>query len=140
MPPECAGTSQSCQAKTIRVKNVDMRAKVLIVDDDPAACAGLAALLSGAGYAPQCATTFHQGRTALSRDIPDLMIVDVRLGDFNGLQLIIDTDARIPAIVISGFADSALEAEAHKLGADYVVKPILPSALLALVQRRLDPR
>jgi DNA-binding response OmpR family regulator len=117
-----------------------MGAKVLIVDDDATASAGLAALLSDAGYAPHCVTTFQQGQTALSREIPDLMIVDVRLGDFNGLQLIIDSDARIPAIVVTGFSDSTLQAEASKLGAEFVVKPIRPSALLALVQRKLAAR
>ena len=139
MPPEYA-TNSTVVTDHDRVKNVEMEAKILIVDDDPETCAGLAELLRSAGYAPECATTFHEGMAALSREIPALMIVDVRLGDFNGLQLIIDTDARIPSIVVSGFSDLTLEAEASKLGAEYVVKPIVPSDLLALVERQLLAR
>ena len=48
---------------------------------------------------------------------PDLLIVDIRLGEFNGLQLIMLSRTQIPAIVISGFADPLLQHEARQAGA-----------------------
>jgi DNA-binding response OmpR family regulator len=38
---------------------------------------------------------------------------------------------------VTGFPDQVLEAEARRAGADYVVKPISPSALVALVNEKL---
>jgi DNA-binding response OmpR family regulator len=43
----------------------------------------------------------------------------------------------IPTIIITGFPDQVLEAEARRAGADYVVKPISPAALVALVNDKL---
>lgn len=115
-----------------------MSPSVLIVDDDVMTCAGMAELLRHAGYDAQAATTFEDARAILSRRTPDLLIVDIRLGEFNGLQLIMLSRIQIPAIVISGFADPLLEHEARQAGADFLVKPIVPSELLALVQRKLS--
>src|SRR5262245_16195751 len=117
-----------------------MSAKVLVVEDDRAACEGLVALLANAGYDTLATTSYEAGRFALRRDKPDLLIVDVRLGEFNGLQLLIAAGTQIPAIVVSGFGDPTLEAEARKLGADYLVKPMTPSHLLAAVERKLALR
>ena len=115
-----------------------MAARVLIVDDDPVACEGLGQLLRNAGYEPLTTTTFHDARTTLRDLKPHLIIVDVRLGSYNGLQLIIEAEPPIPAIVVSGFSDPTIEAEARKAGAEFMIKPIVPSNLLALVQRKLE--
>ena len=68
---------------------------------------------------------------------PDLLIADVRLGPFNGLQLVISSPKPIPAIIITGFADPVLESDARRRGADYVLKPISPARLLDLVAQKL---
>ena len=64
-----------------------MSASVLIVDDDVTTCAGMVELLRHAGHDAQAATTFEDARAILARRTPDLLIVDIRLGEFNGLQL-----------------------------------------------------
>jgi DNA-binding response OmpR family regulator len=87
-------------------------ASVLIVDDDQAVREGLAAILEGAGYTVLVAETFERGRDALRTTEPDLLIVDVRLGDFNGLQLLATSVSPIRAIVLTGFADSARDSRA----------------------------
>ncbi len=115
-----------------------MGASVLIVDDDVSTCAGMAELLRHAGHDAHVATTFEDARAILSKRVPDLLIVDIRLGEFNGLQLIMLSRTHIPSIVISGFADPLLEHEARQAGADFLVKPIVPAELLALVQRKLS--
>jgi DNA-binding response OmpR family regulator len=114
-----------------------MPSRILIVDDDEAYLAGLKELLEMHGYEPLLAATFEEGQRALREDAPALLLADVRLGPFNGLQLLAASPVRIPAIVVSGFDDPVLQAEARALGADYLVKPIETGALLALIDRRL---
>ena len=120
--------------------NTAMGTKILIVEDDDANRVGLVQLLAGAGYDAIGAATFEQGRQFLLAENPDLLITDLRLEEFNGLQLIITRLHQIPAIVITGFADRILEMEAKNLGADYLVKPFSPSALLTLIAEKLKPR
>lgn len=112
-------------------------AKILLVDDDAATRAGLLELLTGAGYDTRAVSTFEEGMRALRADTPDLLIADVRLGAFNGLQLLVSSPRSVPAIVITGFADPVLESDARQHGADYVLKPVTPSVLLDMVRRRL---
>ena len=108
------------------------------MDDDAATRAGLLELLTGARLrrrAPPPRSRKACGRCA--SDTPDLLIADVRLGAFNGLQLLVSSPRSVPAIVITGFADPVLESDARQHGADYVLKPVTPSVLLDMVRRRL---
>jgi DNA-binding response OmpR family regulator len=116
-----------------------MAAKILVVEDDTASRTGLVKILQNAGHEATGAATFDEGRRLLTETNPDLLIVDLRLGGFNGLQLIVTRP--MPAIVITGFADPVLETEAKHLGADFLMKPFKPSALLRLVDEKLgtDP-
>src|ERR1700704_3697604 len=87
--------------------------KILIVDDDEATRAGLKLLLEGAGYKVTVAGTFAEGRLALSASTPDLLIADVRLGAFNGLHLVTTNPRSIPTIIVTGYPDPVLKANAH---------------------------
>jgi two-component system response regulator AtoC len=115
-----------------------MRARVLIVDDDEVYLDGMKELLEEAGYEVFLASSFEDGRQRLRDHSPDLLIIDVRLGAFNGLQLISTGQVRIPAIVVTGFDDTVLRADADGFGASYVVKPIKPSTLLDLIRQKLS--
>jgi DNA-binding response OmpR family regulator len=114
-----------------------MPPRILVVDDDEAYLAGLGELLELHGYEPILASTFEGGQRALREERPVLLLADVRLGPFNGLQLLATSPVRIPAIVVSGFEDSVLQTEARALGAHYLVKPVDTAALLALIDERL---
>jgi DNA-binding response OmpR family regulator len=114
-----------------------MPPRILIVDDNEEYLTGINELLKLQGYEPLLARTFGEGQRALREDAPDLLIADVRLGPFNGLQLIATGQVRIPTIVVSGFDDPVLQADAKAFGADYLVKPIETADLLALIDRRL---
>src|SRR4051812_3430825 len=85
-----------------------MRARVLIVDDDEVYLEGMKELLEDAGYDVLLASSFDGGKHELREHSPDLIIIDVRLGAFNGLQLISTGQVRIPAIVVTGFDDTVL--------------------------------
>ena len=82
-----------------------MPSKVLIVDDDKTTREGLAEFLEEAGYEAVAVGTFEDATRELRTSPPDLLIADVRLGPFNGLQLVISSPQPIPAIIITGFAD-----------------------------------
>ncbi len=114
-----------------------MPRRVLIVDDDEDCLSGLQQLLENAGHEVLVASTFEEGRRLLKTAAPDMLIADVRLGSFNGLQLIATNQLKIPVVVISGFDDVVLQAEARAMGADYLVKPISPAALLDRIGAKL---
>jgi CheY-like chemotaxis protein len=111
--------------------------KVLVVDDDDATRVGLAELLNAAGYMTRAVASFEDGLRILRTDPPDLLITDVRLGAYNGLQLVLSSPHPVPAIVITGFNDPVLEGDARRQGADYVLKPVSPRVILDMVRRRL---
>jgi DNA-binding response OmpR family regulator len=115
-----------------------MAQKILIVDDDEPTRLGLAALLAHVGYETITASSVPTAKRVLATEQPDLLIVDIRLGDYNGLQLIVVGPEPIPAIVMTGFADPVLEADARRLGADYLLKPVSPSTLYSAVARTLS--
>ena len=112
--------------------------RILLVDDDPATRIGLAELLTDAGYETRAVATFEEGLRALRTETPDLLIADVRLGAFNGLQLLVSSPRTVPAIIITGFADPVLESDARQHGAEYILKPVTPSLLLEMVRRKLS--
>jgi CheY-like chemotaxis protein len=114
-----------------------MPPRILIVEDDRATRLGLQELLRQAGYDTIVAGDFREGRRSLEQEQPDLLIADLRLEGFNGLQLLHVNPRPIPTIIVTGFPDEVLQAEARQLGAEYLVKPIAPASLIAMVERML---
>jgi CheY-like chemotaxis protein len=110
-----------------------MATRVLIVEDDDAARAGLIRLITGRGHEVFSAATFEDGKRLLRAHRPDVLITDVRLGAFNGLQLLLSDPHRQHAIVLTAYSDHVLEQEARKLGAHFLLKPIVPDQLLDLI-------
>lgn len=119
-----------------------MHNRILLVEDDDATRGGLSKLLERAGYDVVATVGVPEGRRVLEQAPPDLLITDVRLGAFNGLQLLTMSLAgpTIPAIVTTGFPDPVLEAQVREFGATYLLKPIEPSGLLTLVKKLLGGR
>jgi DNA-binding response OmpR family regulator len=115
-----------------------MNGTILIVDDDATTRSGLTELLQQAGYTPKAVGSFEEGARELRTAPPDLLIADVRLGSFNGLQLMISSPQPVPSIIITGFADPVLESDARRRGAEYVLKPVDPAALVRLVENKLN--
>jgi DNA-binding NtrC family response regulator len=107
-------------------------ASILIVDHDRESLDGLLAVTAEAGYRVTGVQSFEEGRQALDAS-PDVLVTDVRLGAYNGLQLIIRGRAlnpRLRAIVVTAHPDMVVRREAEQLHAIYMVKPINPERLL----------
>jgi DNA-binding response OmpR family regulator len=115
-----------------------MAHKILIVDDDATTRSELVKLLADAGFETLTATTVPEAMRALATTPPHLLITEIRLDSYNGLHLIAMAPKPIPAIVITGYADRAVEADAKRLGAEYMSKPVSPGELYATVQRSLS--
>jgi DNA-binding NtrC family response regulator len=110
--------------------------RVLFVDDDPQVLALGAKWLEAAGYAVQTATTFAGAKLRIVEPL-DVLIVDVRLRDFNGLQLAVQARAIHPGIrivVVSGWNDPVLTREAEACGASFLPKPFDKTQLLEAAQ------
>ncbi len=115
-----------------------MPGRVLIVDDDEGFLITTKQLVELNGHQALVASTYEEGRQLLRSAAPDLLVADVGLGAFNGLQLIATAALKIPVIVVSGLDDADLQAEARAMGADYLVKPFPPEDLLNRIERKLS--
>lgn len=112
----------------------------LVVDPDDGWRAGTEALLGAAGFTVIGAATYKEALPLLLAATPSLLITEVRLGAYNGLQLAIRGRAERPGIaliVASGFHDAVLQRESEQFGATFVEKPVTPEELFAAVQRTL---
>ena len=98
--------------------DVALAHKVLIVDDDDATRSGVQKLLQRAGFEAVATSTFEDGRRALKDGSFDLLIADVRLGAFNGLQLIATSPRAMAPRRTSGVIASTVTSAARKASAN----------------------
>ena len=117
------------------------RVNILAVEDDPVMRELLRLHLSDAGYVVTLAEDAIVAGHRMLKFPPDLVILDVGLPYFNGLDfaatLLADaTVARVPIILIS--ADESFATRADRLGVDFVVKPIRKERLLSSVAKALS--
>src|SRR5262245_17844398 len=80
-----------------------MAPKVLIVEDNDATRSGLSELLRRAGFDTYATPSFEEGQRAMREDGPDLLLADIRLGPYNGLQLLVTSPRRVPTIIMTGY-------------------------------------
>ncbi|GAB4361543.1 MAG: hypothetical protein Kow00128_00440 [Deltaproteobacteria bacterium] len=120
----------------------DRRYFILIVDDDEGICEVLSTYLQPRGYRIRSLHTGEQALDLLRKETPDVVILDLRLPDMEGQEIlkgIRDRSLETEVIIITGFAslDSALSA--IKAGAfDYIVKPFKLGEIDISVRNALD--
>jgi DNA-binding NtrC family response regulator len=101
--------------------------RALVVDDDPGFQLGLAELVKREGFAVTCAGSLEQARAAIVAEAPDILLVDVRLPDGSGLELLegLESVASPEVVLITGSASVETAVEALRRGAiDYLTKPV----------------
>jgi two-component system response regulator AtoC len=115
--------------------------RILIVDDDDELRRMLVDYLTSEGYSALGTRSIQQGEEALRKDSFDLVLVDLRLQDGSGLDLLRQLKQLAPkayGILMTGYATMETAVEAIRIGLfDYLIKPILP-AQLDLVLHRLE--
>jgi two-component system response regulator RegA len=102
-------------------------ATLLIVDDDRPFLTRLARAMEARGYRVTTAETVADGISAIERDAPDFAVIDMRLSDGNGLDVLAKLNEIRPearGIILTGYGNIATAVTAVKLGAyDYLAKP-----------------
>lgn len=117
-------------------------ATILIVDDDGQLRQSFEKLLTGEGHSVLTAPTGEVGVELAKTNLPDLIIMDVRLPGMDGLEAfraIHNFDPKIPVIIMTAYGTTETAIEATKIGAfDYVLKPFEVPEMLALIDQALD--
>ncbi|HQW28461.1 MAG TPA: sigma-54 dependent transcriptional regulator [Verrucomicrobiales bacterium] len=119
-------------------------AKILIIDDEASILKLMAKSCSQQGHDVTAVLTGKEGIQSLDLLNPDLMIVDLRIGDMNGLDVIRYSNEHNPAtqvIMVTGHGSIETAVEAMRLGAfDYLTKPFEITDLQRTVERGLQQR
>ncbi len=101
--------------------------RILIIDDERSLLETLEMFLTEKGYAVQCALSAKEGLVQSSIFNPHVIILDIRLPDMNGLDVLQELiqNGKKNIIIITAFHDMDITIKAVKLGAfDYIPKPI----------------
>jgi two-component system, OmpR family, KDP operon response regulator KdpE len=114
--------------------------QILVVEDDDDTAEVVCTLLEDAGYS---AVAVDRGAAALEEIAalsPDLVLLDIRLPDINGLDVLrsVRSHSFLPMIILSGYGDERDRVVALEAGADdYMAKPFSPEELVARVRALL---
>ena len=115
--------------------------RVLVLDDDEHALSGIVELLRDAKFLVTAATNYEAARRLLAMGSYDLLVSDVRLRGFNGINLIRQCAAEhgeMALVIITGYDEPTIEFEAGRYGAKFVKKPIQPTEFLNTINDALS--
>jgi len=119
--------------------------KVLVVDDDHAISAAISLRLEHHGYIVRICHSAHQASDIVLRDRPDVILLDIDMPHYTGLELhqcLLGTDhgRQIPIAYLTGQQNELVKREAFVLGAAaYIQKPYDPELLLEALSRLTSP-
>jgi len=115
---------------------------ILIVDDDAQLRTSFEKLLTAEGHSVRTAPTGEGGVELAKTNLPDLVIMDVRLPGMDGLtafQAIHEIEPKLPVIIMTAYGTTDTAIKATKLGAfDYVLKPFDIPEMLSLIDKALE--
>jgi len=115
---------------------------ILIIDDDDQLRKSFHKLLTEEGYHVESAASGESGLDRIRENIPDLVILDIRLPGMNGLetfQAINRMESKLPVIIMTAYGTTETAIEATKMGAfDYVLKPFDIPAMLTVIEKALE--
>ncbi len=119
--------------------------KVLVIDDEPMMCWSIEQTLSAAGCEVSVAETAAEGMALFSQLAPEVVFLDLRLPDEDGLNVLRkmknDEGRDAAVIVMTAFGEVRTAVEAMRLGAyDYLKKPFDFDELEAIVAQALKTK
>ncbi len=134
-------------AATAAREDIPSERSVLMVEDDRSFLQRLAKALESRGFSVTTAESVADGLLQVEHFAPGFAVVDMRLGDGNGLDVISALKRRRPdarGIILTGYGNIATAVNAVKLGAvDYLAKPVdaddVVAALLAHDNTKIEP-
>jgi signal transduction histidine kinase len=120
------------------------KARLLVVDDEPAQMRALCNTLEDHGYAVFGCTSADAALAALRQTSFDLLLADLMMPGMNGIGLLREAlaiDPTLAGIIMTGEGTIGTAVEAMQSGAlDYVLKPFKLSAILPVLGRSLEMR
>ncbi len=119
-----------------------MKARVLVVDDEPPQRQIVKLILEGEGYETECAANGPKALTFLREQRFDVILADLKMPAMSGIDLLEQArqrqlDASFIIVTAHGTIDSAVEAM-RKGAFDYLTKPLEPDQLLLVVARAAE--
>jgi FixJ family two-component response regulator len=114
--------------------------RLLIIDDDEAVLGGLAGYFEQLGYTAIRAPTGRAGIAAFGAHEPDVTILDLRLPDIDGLQVLeVLRQKKAMVVLLTGYGDIPTAVQAMRLGAEnFLTKPVEMDHLVATVERAVE--
>ena len=120
------------------------RPVILIVDDDENLVELLTRLMKREGFKTLAAHSGDAALTLLGSEKPDLMVLDIKMEDKDGMEVLREAkllDPNLPVIILTGYHDSQGAVRAIKAGAsDYFPKPFETNDLIRAIQHALSER
>lgn len=117
---------------------------ILIIEDDAAFGQMLQRFLVKKAFEVQLSFSAEDAIRIFKNNDFDLVITDVRLPNYDGIQLLSDLkkiNPSIPVIVMTGYAEVASAVKAMKKGAfDYISKPFTPEEIVMLIENALQKK
>src|SRR5688500_5311278 len=117
---------------------------VLIIDDEEAVCWALKKAIGKLGHHVQVASSAEEGFRLIAKQVPDAIILDVRLPGLDGLSALAQLREQshdAPTIVVTAFGNLSTAVRAVEGGAfDYLAKPFDLDQALETVKRALQRR
>lgn len=115
---------------------------VLVIDDEKAICEGCRLVLGDQGYTVLFGTTGQEGLNKLKDQDVDVLLLDIKLPDTDGMQILASVRQiypRMPVIVMTGYASVQSAVSAMKHGAfDYLSKPFAEDELTHAVGKAIE--
>src|SRR5262249_16817201 len=113
--------------------------KLLVIDDEPGIRFGVSEVFAREQVEVLQAGTAEEGLRVVAQELPDVILLDIRLGECSGLQVFHDIrelDPNCLGIFITGHGTADTAIETMKLGAyDYLIKPLDPTQLQKIVEQ-----
>jgi DNA-binding response OmpR family regulator len=113
---------------------------LLFIEDDDGIRLALSMALEDEGYLVSGAANGEDGLAAFDRQLPDLVLLDLRLPDMSGFDVcrLMRTKSIVPIIMITAQTDTHDMVAGLEAGADdYVTKPVVPKELAARIRALL---
>lgn len=118
--------------------------KLLIADDEQEFASTLVARLELRNFKVSMVTSGIDALEALEKDLPDVMLLDLKMPDLDGLEVLARLRVKYPklqVIILTGHGSFEAGKEGMELGAyDYIMKPVDLSRLIEIVQAAYEAK
>ncbi len=125
--------------RVVQAETPSKRRRIMVADDDPDFADGLAAVLDMHGYSVALAHDIKSAETTAAEFRPHMAILDVRLGEESGIDLLnklLEAYPQMMCVMATAYAETDTAIGAIKSGAyDYLRKPLYTEEMLAVLAR-----